>query len=395
MDKAYYEQTDLWTRPPQTYQRQVLTDILELIPEDVKSLLDVGCGNGFITNCFPKEIYVAGTDISMKALQFVDRIRVVSSVAHLPFYDKSFDLVQATDVIEHLPEKDYPQALQEIQRVAKKYILIGVPFMENLASGLTKCAVCGYLYHVNHHYRSFGIPELFNLLGGDWMPTVFVFSGDTIDRGDLYFRSFRKRLGVLTEWELAVCPQCGAKASIKSVDNITEHAIAVLTHYVPLDFAMAHPDRSKCLVLYENRSVPNSNKTEEDALELVYKKLGRFTAIPVQKVYRNHLLIIKTDIAEPSDLRGPLWLSWKICEQVYRYPNPEKAGINQFLVPAWFSPINLNTLSPLHSLWEGDVGNQLLLVAIKNMEAELELRRGFRGALRTILDRFGFKKFRL
>jgi len=52
MSRPYYEQPDLWNSPPQPFQQKVRADILRLIPKDVRSLLDVGCGNGFITNAF-------------------------------------------------------------------------------------------------------------------------------------------------------------------------------------------------------------------------------------------------------------------------------------------------------------------------------------------------------
>jgi len=49
-DTTYFEQTALWGKPPQFYQVQVLADILEILPPDVQSVLDVGCGDGYITN---------------------------------------------------------------------------------------------------------------------------------------------------------------------------------------------------------------------------------------------------------------------------------------------------------------------------------------------------------
>lgn len=48
-----------------------------------------------------------------------------ADVYRLPFPDGQFDLVTCLEVLEHL--ENYEKALQEIKRVAKKYVILSVP----------------------------------------------------------------------------------------------------------------------------------------------------------------------------------------------------------------------------------------------------------------------------
>lgn len=54
--------------------------------------------------------------------------RVVGSMTHLPFRERSFDLVLSFDTLEHLPPSQRPAAVRELFRVASKALVIGVPY---------------------------------------------------------------------------------------------------------------------------------------------------------------------------------------------------------------------------------------------------------------------------
>ncbi len=85
-------------------------------PEDM--ILDVGCGEGKIWQLFPG-LDITGLDISEENLKKAGKyLKPVKGPAEkLPFKDQSFDLVIASEILEHLiaPEK----VLQEIDRVLK------------------------------------------------------------------------------------------------------------------------------------------------------------------------------------------------------------------------------------------------------------------------------------
>lgn len=103
------------------------------IETQAKNVLDVGCGEGYTTH-FLKSRH---THISICALDVEERILVLAKQLHsgidfqqgdihqLRFPDKSFDVVMANEVLEHLEDPEH--AIKEIKRVAKKYCIVSVP----------------------------------------------------------------------------------------------------------------------------------------------------------------------------------------------------------------------------------------------------------------------------
>ena len=97
------------------------------------SILDVGCGKGFMLHDFTQlvpGIKVRGIDISEYAiancLEDIKPFVQAGNATHLPFPDKSFDVVISINTIHNLPLRECQQALREIQRVARKGAFITV-----------------------------------------------------------------------------------------------------------------------------------------------------------------------------------------------------------------------------------------------------------------------------
>ena len=93
--------------------------------DKTKTVLDIGCAKGFmlhdLTELIP-DITVKGIDISRYAIEnAIDDIRPhvqVANATHLPFADKSFDVVISINTIHNLEREECGKALCEIERVS-------------------------------------------------------------------------------------------------------------------------------------------------------------------------------------------------------------------------------------------------------------------------------------
>lgn len=97
------------------------------------SLLDVGCGKGFMLHDLAQlipGITVKGVDVSEYAVtSAIEDMRPhiqVADAQRLPFADKSFDVVISINTVHNLKRDECGQALREIERVSrgKSYITV-------------------------------------------------------------------------------------------------------------------------------------------------------------------------------------------------------------------------------------------------------------------------------
>jgi len=271
----YYNQSKLWNQKPEEYQVQLLADILSMIPQDTQSILDVGCGNGLITNFLPETIHVVGIDPSDEALKTVNREKYVGSITSLPFADNSFDLVMANDVIEHLPNDIYLKGISELFRVASKYVLISVPHAEQLEKSFTKCADCEQVYHINHHQRSFREKELIDLCEQEWKVSEIRFSGDiTRPPLDPIDPALIHRFQGYAAYENCLCPNCGSSRVISEHNLLTQQIIGNLRSrcfYNHGEFINKHINRSEIIGFYRHKhtqeiKIKDSTLLSENAL---------------------------------------------------------------------------------------------------------------------------------
>lgn len=98
--------------------------------ENPGSVLDVGCGPGVEYEGIVRaglSVRYTGVDVTSQMIdvaksKFPDAKWIVGDIYDLPFPDRSFELVMCRAVLEHLP--DYTGALKELNRVARRLVLI-------------------------------------------------------------------------------------------------------------------------------------------------------------------------------------------------------------------------------------------------------------------------------
>lgn len=156
-NRALYEKPSLWDwdlhdNPHYLAKARVIQG---LIPREVNSVLDVGCGNGSITNTLQVSHWVVGGDRSGRALRQVQAHPVQLSADALPFRNRLFDVVMSHQVLEHLPDAIFLGSVAELARVARQYVFISVPYRDRIAQYRAHCGKCGCKYNVWGHLRTF------------------------------------------------------------------------------------------------------------------------------------------------------------------------------------------------------------------------------------------------
>lgn len=217
-EEQYYENQDLWAsnrgwEDPAEQMR--FSETNRLIPQDVVTLMDLGCGNGM----FLKHLGQARPAIKRSGLE---RSRAALSVAEAvsgcpvtqgnaettPFENNSFDCVTAMEILEHLPESSYTKVLDELERVAKDHILISIPYDEILIR--IECPECGCRFNPNYHLRRFDEANLRTLFKNfSLSDSTFVWEEK---RPLLYGALHRIYSRLFNPFPpLAQCPECGFK----------------------------------------------------------------------------------------------------------------------------------------------------------------------------------------
>jgi ubiquinone/menaquinone biosynthesis C-methylase UbiE len=138
-DKDYFENgistkksnyTDYsWARLGSYFQKTAKHIVDKFAPS---SSLDVGCAKGFLVKAlYELKVDAYGIDPSGYALSeahpdIVDRLAQGISQSLAPYVENTFDVVTCFDVLEHIYKKDVPQALQEMLRVSKQWVILRV-----------------------------------------------------------------------------------------------------------------------------------------------------------------------------------------------------------------------------------------------------------------------------
>jgi ubiquinone/menaquinone biosynthesis C-methylase UbiE len=127
------------------------------------TILDVGCGEGVLTEQWADRIApgrIVGIDLEDPKLasEWAGRQRhnltfANMEVERLEFGDGEFDLVAATEVLEHVTEPE--RALAEMARVARRHLLVSVPHeplwrVLNMARGAYLSHLGNTPGHINH-----------------------------------------------------------------------------------------------------------------------------------------------------------------------------------------------------------------------------------------------------
>jgi len=139
-------------------------DLLRLIPNGGNAVLDIGARDGHFSKLLTEKYKsVTALDLEEPSISHQNIQCVKGDVTSLDFEDNYFDLVFCAEVLEHIPPSLLDQACSEISRVSNEYLLIGVPYKQDIRVGRTTCYSCGKKNPPWGHVNSFDEQRLAKL----------------------------------------------------------------------------------------------------------------------------------------------------------------------------------------------------------------------------------------
>lgn len=97
--------------------------INEVFLSEPDSVLEIGKGTGFVFE------YLRKYGISVISVDFDPMLEpdVAGSALNLPFNNNAFETILCCEVLEHLPYVNFKDSLEEIWRVAEKFVILSLP----------------------------------------------------------------------------------------------------------------------------------------------------------------------------------------------------------------------------------------------------------------------------
>jgi SAM-dependent methyltransferase len=141
-------------------------EVRRCLGRDGGRVLNIGIGSGGLEQLLlAKGWRVASLDPSAKAVEKLASLGVDARCGYaqdMPFDSDSFDVVVASEVLEHIEPDTRKQVLREISRVLAPggWFVGSVPYREVLADSEVICPDCGKVFHRWGHVSSFDLPQL-------------------------------------------------------------------------------------------------------------------------------------------------------------------------------------------------------------------------------------------
>ncbi|MEP7265830.1 MAG: class I SAM-dependent methyltransferase [Bacteroidota bacterium] len=130
------------------------------VPPNAETILDVGCGNGWVANLFSGKQNVISMDISSinaikvhHANKNKNHNSLVADIYHLPLKPESIDCIIASEIIEHVADPEL--FISKLYHVLKPggTLIITTPYKEKIEYYL--CVHCNKPTPKNAHLHSF------------------------------------------------------------------------------------------------------------------------------------------------------------------------------------------------------------------------------------------------
>ena len=227
-------------------EKERIGDLFQLIPERGSKALDIGARDGFLSLKLAERFdKVIALDLEKPKICHPSVECISGNALDIKYPDSYFDTVVCAEVLEHISTEILSDVCNEISRVAKKFIVIGVPYRQDTRFGKTTCSHCGKTNPPWGHVNSFdeiSIKRYFSTLKVD--KTTFI--GATTEKTNFLSAALMEFAGnpYGSYYQEEPCVFCGNSLGAPSPRNFiqkTATKIAVITERVQRSLSSTRP----------------------------------------------------------------------------------------------------------------------------------------------------------
>ena len=162
MDLTEYRESD-----SEKGRTEDLVRIIEKVTSHSGKALDIGERDGHFSKLLAGYYdSVTALDLEKPLFDHPKVTCVKGDVTALEFDPSEFNLAFCVEVLEHIPTHLLNDACSELCRVSTDYILIGVPYKQDIRLGRSTCYSCGGINPPWGHVNSFDEKRLSELFSG-------------------------------------------------------------------------------------------------------------------------------------------------------------------------------------------------------------------------------------
>jgi ubiquinone/menaquinone biosynthesis C-methylase UbiE len=203
-------------------------DLIKVVPKTRRTVLDIGARDGYFSSQLTAYYeLVTALDLEQPKFSFDRVVNVKGDITHLEMPDDYFDVVFCAEVLEHIPALE--KACNELKRVARHEVVIGVPYKQDTRCCRTWCKSCGKMSPPWGHINTFDeqrLRKLFYPLKPISTTYVGLSTTKTNELSRILYDFGRNPWGTYDQEE--PCIHCGAKVVAPEDRSVPEKAASWL-----------------------------------------------------------------------------------------------------------------------------------------------------------------------
>lgn len=209
--------------------------------------LDIGARDGHFSRILAEFFErVTALDLRKPSITHKKIVCVQGNITNLDFDDDTFHLVFCAEVLEHISPELLLKACSELSRVSKLFLLIGVPYKQDIRVGRTTCYSCGGKNPPWGHVNSFDEKKLKDLFPNHIINDIS-FVGETRYRTNVISMFLMDLAGnpYGTYSQEEGCVHCGKKLIMPPERNLVQKILTRAAFYLlnfQKRFVKPHPN---------------------------------------------------------------------------------------------------------------------------------------------------------